>query len=120
MRYLEQNVAFSTIELRMYERVEAVALVENEKPIFQKRLTNALSGSATFLYDFAQGLLVLLAGALPILIVLALLGTPVYIAYRRRHRGRPVRRSIQVQAVNTENGQQANKTPESVNQEEEL
>ncbi|MCQ6558276.1 DUF4349 domain-containing protein [Paenibacillus mendelii] len=120
MRYLEQNVAFSTIELRMYERIEAVAPATKEKPFFQERLTNALSGSTTFLYEFAQGLLVLLAGALPILIVLALLGIPVYIAYRQRHKGRPVRRSIQVQAENKENGQLANKAPESVNQEEEL
>ena len=87
MRYLDKNVAFSTVELRMYQQtMEAPAVVQEEKPAFVERLQNAMSGSTDVIYAFLQGLFIFIAGALPVLLLLAILGIPVYYAYRSNRR----------------------------------
>lgn len=87
MRYLDQNVAFSTIELRIYQLLEpTVKVAEEEKPGFLERITDALTGSANSVYAFIQGLLVFIAGALPVLVVLAVIAVPGYMIYRRNRR----------------------------------
>lgn len=88
MRYLDQNVAFSTIELRIYQQLEpSVKVKEEEKPGFLERITDALKDSTNFVYSFLQGLLVVIAGALPVLALLAVIAVPAYLIYRR-NRGR--------------------------------
>jgi hypothetical protein len=87
MRYLDKNVAFSTVELRMYQQtIAAPAAVQEEKPAFVERLQNAMSGSTDVIYAFLQGLFIFIAGALPVLLLLAILGIPVYYAYRSNRR----------------------------------
>ncbi|MFC5651695.1 DUF4349 domain-containing protein [Paenibacillus solisilvae] len=87
MRYLDKNVAFSTVELRMYQQmVAAAAVVKEENPAFLDRLQNAMSGSTKVIYAFVQGLFIFLAGALPVLLLVAILGIPVYYAYRSNRR----------------------------------
>ena len=87
MRYLDKNVAFSTVELRMYQQtMETPAVVQQEKPAFVERLQNAMSGSTDVIYAFLQGLFIFIAGALPVLLLLAILGIPVYYAYRSNRR----------------------------------
>ncbi|UVI32185.1 DUF4349 domain-containing protein [Paenibacillus spongiae] len=120
MRYLDQNVSYSTVELRMYERIEQAAKMEEEKPVFMKRLTNALTGSTTVLYEFAQGLLIVLAGALPVVVVLAVIAIPVYVAYRRRESLRLAARRRHTQK-SAAAGEPQNSAPDAAeNQEEEL
>jgi hypothetical protein len=84
MRYLDQNVAYSTIELRVYQTTGITSSAAKEKPAFLERSLNAMKASSTFIYEFVQGVLVVAAGALPILVLLLALGTPAYIVYRKK------------------------------------
>ncbi|BBH21234.1 hypothetical protein Back11_25790 [Paenibacillus baekrokdamisoli] len=89
MRYLDKNVAYSTIELRMYQQtVTEVPVVKEEKTGFLQSLQNALSGSANVVYAFIQGVFIFIAGALPVLLLLVVIGIPVYWAYRSNRRGK--------------------------------
>ncbi|MBD2861809.1 DUF4349 domain-containing protein [Paenibacillus oceani] len=86
MRYLEQNVAYSTVEIRLYQKIEK-AKVEAEKAQesgFASKLAKALKGSAKVVLGFLQGVVIVLAGALPVLAVLAVVGIPAATIYRRR------------------------------------
>lgn len=87
MRYLDQNVAFSTVSIRLYqsENAEAAMKEEEENKAFGDRIYDALSGSANVLRQFGEGLLVVLAALLPVLLVLTVIGIPAYIVIRRRH-----------------------------------
>lgn len=86
-RYLEQNVAYSTIEIRLYEKVESVKKASEEsKQGLADRLSRALKGSAKVVAGFFEGVLIVLAGALPVLIVLVIAGIPAYAIYRKRRK----------------------------------
>ncbi|MBW7473660.1 DUF4349 domain-containing protein [Paenibacillus oenotherae] len=85
-RYLDQNVAYSTVELRIYQQLKpdaATKTKEEEQEGFLQRVGNALKGSGNFVYEFIQGLVVVIAAALPVLIMLAIIAVPGYLIYRR-------------------------------------
>ncbi|WP_219836345.1 DUF4349 domain-containing protein [Paenibacillus sp. R14(2021)] len=82
MRYLDKNVAFSTIELRMYQTTDVSAMTKETKTGFGSRLLNAITGSSRVIYDGVQGLVIFLAGAIPVLAVLAVIGIPSYVIIR--------------------------------------
>jgi len=85
MRFIDQNVTFSTIEIRVYQpegQKSGSTEEEKERGVFE-RASDAMGASYGFLAAFGQGLLVLLAGMLPILIVLAILGVPGWMLYKR-------------------------------------
>lgn len=87
MRYLDQNVAFSTVNLRLYQASgieEPKNEEEKEEKSFSDRISDALLGSANVLRQFGEGLLVVLAAMLPVLIVLGALGIPAYYIVRKR------------------------------------
>ncbi|WP_165822518.1 DUF4349 domain-containing protein [Paenibacillus montanisoli] len=86
IRYLDKNVAFSTIELRMYQVLEPVTIQEEEEQGFLKKVTNAMSGSTKVVFEFIQGVFIFIAGALPVLALAALVGIPSYILYRNNRR----------------------------------
>lgn len=91
MRYLDQNVAFSTVSIRLYQSEHAEANVaeeETEDKTFGDRIYDALSGSADVLRQFGEGLLIVIAALLPVLIVLTVIGIPAYVVMRRRHAAR--------------------------------
>ncbi len=90
MRYLDQNVAYSTAVIKLYEELEPVQQPKKKgkETALGERLTNALSGSADFLYRMLQGALVLAAGAIPVLAVLAVVCIPFYFGWRRRRKRR--------------------------------
>lgn len=95
MRYLDQNVAFSTVELRVYQEKEGMEAASPAGPgPFLDRVERAMSGSLRVIGVFFQGLLILLAAALPVLLVLAGIGVPVaYYVRRRRKRIKELARS---------------------------
>lgn len=69
MRYINQNVSFSTVELRVYQTDISIALKEkNEQGPLLERASDALKGSLNALSIMFQWIFVILAGALPILI----------------------------------------------------
>jgi hypothetical protein len=86
MRYLDQNVALATVEIRLYEQGAAK---NNEKPIGDSTITktkNALNGSLHALKVIAQGLIIFAAAMLPVLIVLAFIVIPLIYFIRKRAR----------------------------------
>lgn len=74
MRYINQNVSFSTVELRVYQTDESIAVKEKEEqgPLLE-RASDALNGSLNALSVMFQWIVVILAGALPILIGAAII-----------------------------------------------
>lgn len=70
MRYIDQNVSFSTVELRLYQTEESLVSVQKEtKGPLGERASEALKGSLDALSVMFQWLVVFLAAALPVLIV---------------------------------------------------
>jgi outer membrane murein-binding lipoprotein Lpp len=86
MRYLDQNVAMSTVEIRLYEQgvAKKIAPVVGDSTL--EKTKNALSSSMHALKVIAQGLLVFIAAMVPVLIVLAIIGIPLIIILRKRAR----------------------------------
>ncbi|MDF2716483.1 MAG: hypothetical protein K0R28_3408, partial [Paenibacillus sp.] len=85
MRYLEQNVSYSTVEIRLYQKiVKANSAQEKAEDGFAAKLSNALNGSAKFVLGFFKGLAIVLAAALPVLAVAAVIAIPAYLIYRNR------------------------------------
>lgn len=84
IRYLDQNVSFSTVELRLYQTSQKLNSVVSDNPQLGGRMLDAIVGSAKVVWDSLKLLLVVLAGALPVLIVLAILAVPFYWAIRRK------------------------------------
>jgi hypothetical protein len=83
MRYLDQNVAFSTIELRMFEKVKETASGADQKQShLLERAWNSMKTSGQVMVDVFAGLLVFAAGAIPVLLVLAVILLPAYGIYR--------------------------------------
>ncbi|TMV46672.1 DUF4349 domain-containing protein [Paenibacillus mesophilus] len=85
MRYLEQNVAYSTVEIRLYQKIAKTnSAQEKEEDGFASKLSNAMSGSAKVVLGFFKGLAIVLAAALPVLVVAAVIAVPAYWIYRKR------------------------------------
>nr|WP_275422628.1 DUF4349 domain-containing protein [Paenibacillus mucilaginosus] len=88
MRYLEQHVAYSTVELRVEQKVTSADRIQSvERGPLWARASEALQGSAAFMVLLLEGLVVFLAGALPVLPLAAGVGG-LYWFYRRWRRRR--------------------------------
>jgi len=77
IRYLDNNVSYSTIELRLYQPD-----VKSETKTVQNglgdKMSTALNDSVDAMIAVLQGLLIFIAGALPILLLLLIIGIPIY------------------------------------------
>lgn len=72
MRYIDQNVSFSTVELRLYQTEKPVTTIQTkEQSPLGERASEALKGSMNALSVMFQWLVVVLAAALPVLVVAA-------------------------------------------------
>ncbi|MDQ6418977.1 DUF4349 domain-containing protein [Paenibacillus sp. LHD-117] len=92
LRYLDANVAYSTIELRVYQKDQKLASAEHMNPkSFGSKLSDALTGSSKAVLNGLQLLLIVFVGALPVIAVLAVVGIPIYlyVKYRRTQKGAP-------------------------------
>ncbi|MFC6649766.1 DUF4349 domain-containing protein [Paenibacillus rhizoplanae] len=70
MRYIDQNVSFSTVELRLYQTEKNLTLTQtNSEGPLGERASEALKGSMKALSVMFQWLVVVLAAALPVLLV---------------------------------------------------
>lgn len=102
MRYIDQNVSFSTVELRLYQTDELVVAKEKtEQGPLLDRASSALKSSLNALSVTFQWIVVILAGALPLLIVA---GIVLVIALWFRKNGLRERneRSEQIRRANRE------------------
>lgn len=70
MRYIDQNVSFSTVELRLYQTDESLAVTQKKEqgPLLE-RASDALKSSLSAMSIMLQWLVVFLAAALPVLLV---------------------------------------------------
>lgn len=87
MRYLEQNVAFSTIELRLSQKLGSAAVIQakDQGPLMQ-RAAGALNSSAAVLIMVFQWIVVVVAAVLPVAVVLAIIGIPFWLVRRSRRK----------------------------------
>lgn len=94
MRYIDNNVSYSTVSLQLYQKNGKVQIADSGKentPLLE-RAGNALTGTLHILYLFMQWLLVLLSGALPVLIIASIIGIVVWRVRRTRTRSRAAKR----------------------------
>ncbi|MBP1992805.1 DUF4349 domain-containing protein [Paenibacillus eucommiae] len=99
MRYIDQNVAFSTIELRMYQQTGSGSHLNSGQLALGDRLQNALNTSLNVLAAVLQGILVFLAAALPVLLVAAIILVPV-LYFRRGRKQRLAETCTQIKQQN--------------------
>ncbi|WNR46432.1 DUF4349 domain-containing protein [Paenibacillus roseipurpureus] len=85
MRYLDQNVSYSTIEIRMYQQTGKKPLLSDPNELtLMERIEKAWSSSLNVLAAVLQGILVFLAAVVPVLIILLLLAIPIGVYRRKR------------------------------------
>ncbi|WP_282941521.1 DUF4349 domain-containing protein [Paenibacillus sp. RC67] len=87
MRYLEQNVSYSTIELRLVQKMGSAAIIKGQEggPLYL-RAVSALNGSAAVLTVIFQWIVIVAAAVLPVAIVLAVIIIPILLVRRSRRR----------------------------------
>lgn len=85
IRYLDQNVSFSTIELRMYQQTGKKPLLSDPNTLtLEERIQKAWNSSLNVLVAVMQGILVFLAAAFPIIVIALLIGAPIWVFRRKR------------------------------------
>lgn len=105
MRYIDSNVAYSTVEIRLYQPEQAgSAMAEGDETPLLERAKQALTGSIEVLSLILQWLIVLLAGALPVIAIAAVIVVPLWLLRRRQAQNRAAQREAWKQA----NGMQTN------------
>ncbi|WP_197258310.1 DUF4349 domain-containing protein [Paenibacillus dendritiformis] len=85
-RYLDNHVAMSTINMRLYQPVNA-PVVQGLKNAFGTRMANTLVQSWETLVQFVQVLILFLTALLPFACAAAIAGVPIWLLAKRR-RGR--------------------------------
>lgn len=88
MRYIDQNVAFSTVQLDLYESEEMFAGDPATSGPLMQRAGDALSGSLRALWTGLQWLVVALAWLLPLLVIGAVIWLAARVFRRRMPSGR--------------------------------
>lgn len=84
MRYIDQNVAYSTVEIRLYQpESKQPGQVKGTQPLGHRAL-NALDGSLKAISEVLGWLIVILSGALPVFLLIGLIAAPVWIVHRKR------------------------------------
>lgn len=98
MRYLDSNVSYSTIDIRVFQPdpSKLTAASSDDTPLLE-RMKKALTGSIDVLSLFFQWLVVFAAGALPPLVIAALIVIPIWIK-RRKNREQRERRRAELKA----------------------
>ncbi|NEW05264.1 DUF4349 domain-containing protein [Paenibacillus sp. SYP-B3998] len=87
MRYLDQNVSYSTIELRMYQQTGNKPLLSDpNKLTLQERIQRAWNSSLNVLTTVLQGILVFLAAAVPVLVIVGIIALPIWLFKRKRNK----------------------------------
>lgn len=87
MRFIDQNVSFSTVEIRVYQRLDGKIQGEEEAapPVWQ-RAEKALKGSLGFVKSFFEWIIVLVAAILPIAVIASIVGIPLWYILRAKQR----------------------------------
>lgn len=112
MRYIDQNVSFSTVELRLYQTDESIAITQQkEQGPLMERASDALKGSLNALSVMFQWLVVFLAGALPVLIIAGVI-IAIVLFFRNKSKRRDTEYMGRIRQANRElNREVINQTP---------
>jgi hypothetical protein len=96
IRYLDQNVAFSTIELRVYQGKVAIGSINPGGLTLGEKAERAILGSLALLSRAFAGTVVFLAATLPIAALVAIVVVPTiyFVRKRRRHIKEEARRKL--------------------------
>ncbi len=86
MKYLENQTAYSTVEIYMRESKVVVPGVGDNNLDTWEKTKKQLAVSLNFLLSAASGLVVLVIGNLPIILLFVLLGAGIYYFIKRRKR----------------------------------
>nr|WP_277603162.1 DUF4349 domain-containing protein [Brevibacillus sp. SYP-B805] len=89
MRYLDENVRYSTLSLTLLEKKATARLGEVADESTWKQAWLSMNRSALAVLHFLNGTIIVLAGALPILLLLAIVAIPIFLYLRKRHKPRP-------------------------------
>ncbi|WP_052092226.1 DUF4349 domain-containing protein [Paenibacillus sp. FSL H7-0357] len=102
MRYIDQNVSFSTVELRLYQTDESLAVTQKKEqgPLLE-RASDALKSSLNALSIMFQWLVVFLAAALPVLLIGGVV-TAIVLWYRRKSKEREKTHMERIGQINRE------------------
>lgn len=101
IRYIDQNVSFSTVELRIYQTEESMVVKNQEEQLpLLERASDALKGSINAVSIMFQWLFVILAGALPILIGGGIILAIVLVSRRAMRQRRGLRSQLIRQNLN--------------------
>ncbi|OKP90196.1 DUF4349 domain-containing protein [Paenibacillus sp. P32E] len=105
MRYIDQNVSFSTVELRLYQTEESVDIAKTkEQGPLMDRASDALQSSLHALSVMFQWLFIFLAAALPVLIVAAVV-VVIVLWVRKRNKSRDHGTVMRIRQVSREQNQ---------------
>lgn len=84
LRYLDNNVAFSTVELSMYQTNQTIKQSTSAGDGLGGKMLQALTDNTKNVWEGVKLLLIFLAGALPVLIALAVVAAPIIWLKRRK------------------------------------
>ena len=92
IRYLDNNVSYSTVELRLYQTDQALKNTSLKNPHLGGRMSDALAASTKVVWEAFNLVLVVLAGAVPVAAVLAVIAIPAVWLSRRKKKGKALKR----------------------------
>ncbi|MFD1178036.1 DUF4349 domain-containing protein [Paenibacillus puldeungensis] len=90
MRYIDSNVAYSTIEIRVYQPKSSIVSSDKEDTPLLGRAKDALNGTIDVLSALAQWLVVIVAGALPLIAIAAIVGILLWVRHKKSGRNKKV------------------------------
>jgi hypothetical protein len=88
MRYLDENVAFSTVALTIIEKKVTAGLDDVANEGTWKQAWLALNKSVLAVLAFLNALIIFVAAAIPVLVLLAAIGLPLFFYWRKRQKKR--------------------------------
>lgn len=84
MKFFDNQVAFSTIEISMYESGVKVPDLENKNLDTWEKTKKQLATSINFILSAGSGVFIFTVGNLPIILLLLVIGTIVFISIKRK------------------------------------
>ncbi|MGX4586781.1 DUF4349 domain-containing protein [Paenibacillus chitinolyticus] len=85
MRFLDQNVEYSTVELKLYQPKEG-GLLKGAGTPFGKQIGSTFTKSIDFIFTILKGLVIFVTALLPVAAIALVIGLPIYFGVRSRNR----------------------------------
>ncbi|MEC0246618.1 DUF4349 domain-containing protein [Paenibacillus chitinolyticus] len=87
MRFLDQNVEYSTVELKLYQPKEG-ALLKGAGTPFGKQIGSTFTKSVDFMVMIFKGLVIFITALIPVAAIALVIGLPIYFLLRSRSKRR--------------------------------